>query len=172
MRALLGAGAMLVLLSAGAAADGTSLAGSLWRCTRASDHSQFVIAFYPGGGVGGGEMQDGEVSPYIFDASRVKEGQWPGHWQQKGRRFTWRFPDQHMRIDGRVTVPGSPATMLTGNETASGTTTAISCAGLTKPPKIGEGLVIPKDGHFMDPDSEEGDLKVPAGISLLGSRRR
>lgn len=172
MRALLGAGAMLVLLSAGAAADGTSLAGSLWRCTRTSDHSQFVIAFYPGGGVGGGELQDGEVSPYIFDASRVKVGQWPGHWQQKGRRFTWRFPDQHMRIDGRVTVTGSSVTTLTGTETASRTTSAISCTALTTLPRIGEGLVIPKDGHFMDPDSEEGDLKVPAGISLLGSHAR
>jgi hypothetical protein len=159
-------GAILVLLSAGAAADGTSLAGSLWRCSRASDQSQFVIAFYPGGGVGGGELQEGEVSPYIFDASRVKESEWPGRWEQKGRRFTWRFPDQHMWIDGRITVPGSPAAKLMGNEIASGVRSSITCVGLTKLPRIGEGLVIPRDSRFIDLDDGEGELKVPAGISL------
>jgi hypothetical protein len=46
MRARIGISTMLVLLSAGASADGISLAGSLWRCTRASDRSQFVITFY------------------------------------------------------------------------------------------------------------------------------
>ena len=52
-----------------------SLAGSLWQCTRATDQSQFVITFYPGGGVGGGEFENGEVSPYIFDASRTNPGE-------------------------------------------------------------------------------------------------
>jgi hypothetical protein len=72
MKTPVGISTMLVLLSAGAVADGTSLAGSLWQCTRVSDQSQFVITFYPGGGVGGGELQNGEVSPYIFDAARVR----------------------------------------------------------------------------------------------------
>jgi hypothetical protein len=39
-----------------------------------------MIIFYPGGGVGGGEMQDGEVSPYVFDASGVKAGERLGRW--------------------------------------------------------------------------------------------
>ncbi len=60
-----------------AVADGMSLAGSLWQCTRSTDQSQFVITFYPGGGVGGGELENGEVSPYIFDASRTRPGEWP-----------------------------------------------------------------------------------------------
>lgn len=77
MRAHLYAGIVLALASSRALADGMSLAGSLWLCTRAMDRSQFVITFYPSGGVGGGELQDGEVSPYVFDASRTKEGEWP-----------------------------------------------------------------------------------------------
>jgi hypothetical protein len=166
MRALLGAGAVLILLAAGASADGTSLAGSLWRCTRASDHSQFVITFYPGGGVGGGELQEGEVSPYIFDASRVKESEWPGYWEQRGRRFTWRFPDQHRRIAGTISAPGQPQATLTGTEAASGTKSTISCVGLTTLPRIGEGLVVPRDSRFIDLENGEGELKVPAGISL------
>jgi hypothetical protein len=32
--------------------------------------------------------------------------------------------------------------------------------------QIGEGLVIPKNGQFINLDQEDGDLKVPAGISL------
>jgi hypothetical protein len=63
MRVLLRASAALILVSPGALADGMSLAGSLWQCSRASDRSQFVITFYAGGGVGGGELQNGEVSP-------------------------------------------------------------------------------------------------------------
>ncbi|PVE23445.1 hypothetical protein DC522_15670 [Microvirga sp. KLBC 81] len=166
MRALLGTGAALVLLSAGASADSTSLAGSLWRCTRASDQSRFVITFYPGGGVGGGELHDGEVSPYIFDASRIKEGEWPGRWDQTGRRFTWSFPDQNMRIAGAITAPGQAKAQLMGTETASGVQSSISCTGLTKLPRIGEGLVIPRDNRFIDLEDGEGELKVPAGISL------
>ncbi len=88
MRVLLGAGLALLAASSGAYADGVSLAGSSWQCTRASDRSQFVITFYLGGGVGGGEMQSGEVSPYIFDASRTRAGEWPGRWEQKQKRFT------------------------------------------------------------------------------------
>src|SRR5918998_4807935 len=72
MRALLTVGIAILVVSPGALADGSTLAGSLWRCTRASDKSQFVITFYPGGGVGGGELQDGQVSPYVFYASGVK----------------------------------------------------------------------------------------------------
>jgi hypothetical protein len=37
---------------------------------------------------------------------------------------------------------------------------------LNKLPRIGEGLVIPRDSRFIDLDGEEGELKVPAGISL------
>jgi UDP-N-acetyl-D-mannosaminuronate dehydrogenase len=88
MRGLPLAAIGIALASPTAIADGMSLAGSLWRCTRASDQSQFVIIFYPGGGVGGGELQAEEVSPYIFDASRTKPGEWPGQWEQTGQRFT------------------------------------------------------------------------------------
>jgi hypothetical protein len=165
MRALVGISTMLVLLSMEAAADGASLAGSLWRCTRASDQSQFVITFYPGG-VGGGELQDEEVSPYIFDASRTKPGEWPGQWEQTGQRFTWTFPDQSMQIEGRLQGPGLPAARLTGIETSPGGRSAVACTALSTLPKIGEGLVIPRNSRFIDLDGEEGTLKVPAGISL------
>jgi hypothetical protein len=166
MRAFLRASAALILVSPGALADGTSLAGSLWQCSRASDRSQFVITFYPGGGVGGGEVQNGEVSPYIFDASRSKQGEWPGRWEQKKERFTWSFPDQHMEISGAISSPGERQAMLAGTETASGVRSAVTCTALTKLPRIGEGLVIPRDSRFIDLDGEEGELKVPAGISL------
>lgn len=166
MKALLSAGVVLVLMSVGAHADGTSLAGTLWRCSRATDRSQFVITFYPGGGVGGGELQNGEVSPYIFDASNMREGEWPGRWDQKGQRFTWSFPDQHMEIAGTISSPRRSQARMIGTELASGSESAITCIVLTKLPRIGEGLVIPRDGHFMDLGSEEGELKVPAGISL------
>jgi hypothetical protein len=166
MRALLTVGIASLIVSTGALADGLPLAGSLWRCTRASDRSQFVIAFYPGGGVGGGELQDGEVNPYVFDASQMKEGEWPGRWDQKGLRFTWSFPDQHMRIEGTTSALQQRHAKLTGTEVASGMRSAVSCTALTRLPTIGEGLVIPKDGHFMDPASDDGELNVPAGISL------
>ena len=166
MTALLRALAALILVSPGALADGTSLAGSLWQCSRASDRSQFVIAFYPGGGVGGGELQNGEVSPYIFDASHTKQGEWPGHWEQTKERFIWSFPDQHMEISGSISSPGERQAKLAGTETASGVRSAVTCTALTKLPRIGEGLVIPRDSRFIDLDGEEGELKVPAGISL------
>jgi hypothetical protein len=166
MKARLGACAALVLLSMGASADGAGLAGSFWLCTRASDQSQFVITFYPGGGVGGGELQEGEIGPYIFDASRVKEGRWPGRWEQSGRRFTWSFPDQRMRIAGTIRGAGPPPAKLMGTETASGMKSSVSCVGLSKLPPIGDGLVIPRDSRFIDLENGEGELKVPAGISL------
>jgi hypothetical protein len=166
MRALLRASAALILVCPGALADGTSLAGSLWQCSRASDRSQFVITFYPGGGVGGGEVQNGEVSPYIFDALRTKQGEWPGRWEQKKERFTWSFPDQRMEISGTISSPGERQAKLAGTETASGVRSAVTCTALTRLPRIGEGLVIPRDSRFIDLDGEEGELKVPAGISL------
>jgi hypothetical protein len=131
-----------------------------------------VITFYPGGGVGGGEVQNGEVSPYIFDASRTKPGEWPGKWEQTGQRFTWAFPDQSIRLEGSLSELGRRAARLTGTETSSGERSAITCTTLFKLPKIGEGLVIPKDNRFIDLDQEDGELKVPAGISLQpqGSR--
>jgi hypothetical protein len=172
MRALLLAALGILLVTFPVAADGLNLAGSLWRCTRSSDQSQFVITFYPGGGVGGGEIGNGEVSPYIFDASRTKPGEWPGKWEQTGQRFTWAFPDQSIRIEGSLTEPGTKAAQLTGTEISSGERSAIKCTALSKLPKIGEGLVIPKDNRFIDLDQQDGKLKVPAGISLQEPRPR
>ncbi len=166
MRAVLFAAIGSVVLSPAAVADGINLAGSLWQCTRATDQSQFVITFYPGGGVGGGEVENGEVSPYIFDASRTRPGEWPGQWKQTGQRFTWAFPDQGLRIEGSLQRPGQPAARLTGTETSPGGRSAVACTALSRLPKIGEGLVIPRNSRFIDLDGEEGELKVPAGISL------
>ncbi|KFG70616.1 hypothetical protein [Microvirga sp. BSC39] len=166
MKSFLLAAIGIVLVSPTAIADGLSLSGSLWQCTRASDRTQFVITFYPGGGVGGGEFGNGEVSPYIFDASRTKPGEWPGKWEQTGQRFTWTFPDQSIRIEGSLAGAGQPAARLTGSETSSGERSAITCTALSRLPKIGEGLVIPKDNRFIDLDQKNGELKVPAGISL------
>ncbi len=166
MRSFLLAAIGIVLASPTAIANGLSLAGSLWQCTRASDRTQFVVTFYPGGGVGGGEFESGEVSPYIFDASRTKPGEWPGKWEQTGQRFTWAFPDQSIRIEGSLAGSGQSPARLTGTETSSGERSAITCTALSKLPKIGEGLVIPKDNRFIDLDQEDGELKVPAGISL------
>ncbi|MBB4039943.1 hypothetical protein GGR34_001590 [Microvirga flocculans] len=155
-----------IVASSAAVADGMGLAGSLWQCTRASDRSRFVITFYPGGGVGGGELESDEVSPYIFDASRTKLGEWPGQWKQTGQRFTWVFPDQSIRIEGSLQGSGQPGARLVGSETSSGDRSAVTCTALSKLPKVGEGLVIPRDSRFIDLDGEEGELKVPAGISL------
>jgi hypothetical protein len=52
MRSFLLATIGIVLTSPTAKADGLSLAGSLWQCTRAPDRSGFVITFYPGPSVG------------------------------------------------------------------------------------------------------------------------
>jgi hypothetical protein len=162
----------IVLASPSATADGLSLAGSLWQCTRASDRSQFVITFYPGGGVGGGEFDDGEVSPYIFDASGAKPGEWPGKWEQTGQHFTWTFPDQSMRFEGTHSGHGGKSARLAGTETSSGERSAVACSALSKLPKIGEGLVIPKDNRFIDMDQEDSELKVPAGVSLQEQNSR
>jgi hypothetical protein len=61
---------------------------------------------------------------------------------------------------------------LAGTETSLVGRSAVTCTALTKLPKIGEGLVIPRNSRFIDLDGEEGELKVPAGISLQeqGSR--
>ena len=166
MRSILLTAIGIVLAPPTAIADGLSLAGSLWQCTRASDRTQFVITFYPGGGVGGGEFENGEVSPYIFDASRTKPGEWPGKWEQTGLHFTWAFPDQSIRIEGSLTALDPKAARLVGTETSSGERSAIACTSLSRRPRIGEGLVIPKDNRFIDLDQEGGELKVPAGISL------
>ena len=116
--------------------------------------------------MGGGEFQDGEVNPYVFDASRTRAGQWPGQWQQQGQRFTWSFPDQHMQIIGTIRPTEKPDERLIGTEASMAGRTAVSCIATPKLPPIGEGLVIPRDGHFMDVESGEGTLKVPVGISL------
>jgi hypothetical protein len=153
------------LVSPTAFADGTTLAGSLWHCTRATDQSQFVITLNSGG-VGGGEFQNGEVSPYNFEASWTKSGEWPGRWDQTGRRFTWAFPDQSIRIEGSLTGLGQTTMRLAGTEASLAGRSAVTCSALSKLPKIGAGLLIPRDSRFIDLDGEEGELKVPAGISL------
>jgi hypothetical protein len=166
MRGLLLGALGIVLMSPAALSDGISLAGTLWRCTRAKDQSQSVITFYPGGGVGGGELENDEVSPYIFDASRTKAGEWPGKWTQAGQRFTWAFPDQGIRIEGSLSGPRQAEMQITGAETSPGGRSAVTCALLPKLPKIGDGLVVPRDSRFIELDGDEGELKVPAGISL------
>jgi hypothetical protein len=55
---------------------------------------------------------------------------------------------------------------LAGTETSLVGRSAVTCTALTKLPKIGDGLVIPRNSRFIDLDGEEGELKVPAGISL------
>ena len=87
-------------------------------------------------------------------------------WTLGAERFTWSFPDQHMEISGTISSPGERQAKLAGTETASGVRSAVTCTALTKLPRIGEGLVIPRDSRFIDLDGEEGELKVPAGISL------
>jgi hypothetical protein len=131
MRGLLLAAIGIVLVSRAAVADGMNLAGSIWQCTRSSDQSHFVITFYPGGGVGGGELQNGEVSPYIFDASRTKPGEWHEEWEQTGQRFKWAFPDQNIRIQGGLREPGRPTARLTGTKISSGGRSAVACTALS-----------------------------------------
>ncbi len=69
----------IVLVAPAAVADGMSLAGSLWQCTRSTDQSQFVITFYPGGEVGGGELQNNEVSPTSSTPPGRSRGSGPGY---------------------------------------------------------------------------------------------
>ncbi len=77
-----------------------------------------------------------------------------------------------MEISGTITSPGQPHAKLAGTATASGVRSAISCMALTKLPTIGEGLVIPTDSRFIDLDGGEGEVKVPAGISLQPQDRQ
>jgi hypothetical protein len=71
-----------------------------------------------------------------------------------------------MQIAGTIRAPGQSRVRLNGTETGSGAKSSISCASLSKLPRIGEGLVIPRDKRFIDLEDGEGELKVPAGISL------
>ena len=77
-----------------------------------------------------------------------------------------------MRVEGSLQRLGQPGVRLVGNETSSGERSAVTCAPLSRLPKLGEGLVIPRDCRFIALDGEEGELKVPAGVSLQeqGSR--
>ncbi len=170
MRVMPSLAAALLLMSSDALADVSSLAGSLWRCTRDTDRSQFVITFYPSGGVGGGELQGGEVSPYIYDATTTREGEWPGRWTQSQESFTWSFPDQQMEISGTIRSRGRADARLAGHEVTSGIVSSITCTRLAKLPRIGDGLVIPRNSRFIDVEKGEGELKVPAGISLRPNR--
>ena len=77
MRALLLAAFGISLVPPAAIADGLNLAGSLGRCTRSSDQSQFVITFYPGGGVGGGELQNREVIPTVAEVHALTQSRRP-----------------------------------------------------------------------------------------------
>jgi hypothetical protein len=162
--------AALLLMPFGALADSMSLADTLWRCTRSTDRSQFVITFYQGGGVGGGELESGEVSPYIYDTSATREGEWPGRWTQSQESFTWSFPDQQMEISGTIRSMGRASARLVGREIASGIGSSVTCTRLNKLPRIGDGLVIPRNNRFIDLEKGEGELKVPAGISLRPNR--
>jgi hypothetical protein len=83
----------------------------------------------------------------------------------EGPALQLEFSDQHREITGILSSPGQPAATLTGSE-VSGVRSTVRYAALSKLPKIGKGLVIPGDGRFIDPDDEEGKLKVAAGISL------
>lgn len=166
MRSLMLGALGIVLMAPPALSDGIGLAGTLWQCTRATDKSKFVIIFYPNGGVGGGEFENDEVSPYIFDASRTKPGEWPGQWTQAGQRFTWGFPDQSIRIEGRLSGLRQPEMRITGTETSPSGRSAVACVSLPKLPRVSDGLVIPRDNRFIDLNGDEGELKVPAGISL------
>jgi len=166
LKALLALGMWSMLPTHAAVADGMSLAGSFWRCTRAADRSQFIIAFYPGGGVGGGDLRDGEVIPYIFDATNMKENEWPGRWEAKGNAFRWGFPDQNLEINGTIKSPGLPSARLSGTLVGSGPDVDVSCTGITRLPRFGDGYVIPNDSRFIDLDGDDAELKVPAGISL------
>jgi hypothetical protein len=76
------------------------------------------------------------------------------------------FPDQSIRIEGSLQGSGQPVSRLTGTEISSGEKSAVTCTALCRLPKIGDGLVIPRDSRFIDLDGEEGSLKVPAGVSL------
>ncbi len=105
-------------------------------------------------------------------STRTKPGEWPGTWEQMGQRFTWLFPDQSIRIEGSLAGPGQATPRFTGTETSSGECSAVTCTALSKLPKIGEGLVIPRNNHFIDLNQEDGELKVPAGISLQEPSRR
>lgn len=167
MRGYLLAAIGCAVVSSAAVADGMGLAGSFWQCTRSSDQSRFVITFYPGGGDGGGELANGEVIPCISDASRTRPGEWPGRWEHMGQRVTWALPDQSIRIEGSLQGSGQAAARSVGTETSSGARPAVTCASLSRLPNIGEGPVVSRDSRFIDLDEEEGELKVPAGISLV-----
>jgi hypothetical protein len=56
--------------------------------------------------------------------------------------------------------------VLVGAETSLAGRSAVTSSALSKLPKIEAGLVIPRDSRFFDFDGEEGELEVPAGISL------
>ncbi|MDF2811105.1 MAG: hypothetical protein K0S56_2136 [Microvirga sp.] len=155
----------LTLPAAAAAADGGSLSGTLWHCSRASDQSRFVMVFHADGGVGGGEIHNGAVSPYLFDTSRAQAGRWPGSWDEREDRFRWTFPDQNLGITGRIDSSGRTMRLI-GSEQNADDTAAIACRRLRRLPPIGGGFVIPTDGHFMNAGSGEGILKVPARSSL------
>ncbi|KAB0267863.1 hypothetical protein [Microvirga brassicacearum] len=156
--------ALFLTLPAGAA-NGASLSDTLWHCSRASDQSRFVIVFHADGGVGGGEIQNGAVSPYLFDTSRAPAGRWRGSWEEREGRFRWTFPDQRLVITGRIDS-SRQATRLVGSEQRADVTATIACRRLRRLPPMGSGFVIPTDGQFMEAESGESVLKVPARSSL------
>ena len=116
--------------------------------------------------MGGGELQDEEVSPYIFDASRVKEGEWPGRWEQKGRRFTWSFPDQHMRPRGHRQRARAASGYADGDRGGTRDKEPDRVRGTEDAPTDRGGAGHPQ-GQPLHRSSRWGwqSLKVPAGIS-------
>jgi len=152
------------------AAKDAPLSGTYWLCKRATDASQFLIAFFPGGGVGGGEIDGEEVIPYIYAAASPQKDGWPGEWTQKGRDFDWRLPDQHMRVRGRASDDAiGEHTTLTGDEVGFERRSKVRCDRMRGLPKVGDGAVIPADGRFIDKDAfpgGEGALKIPSMLAL------
>ena len=58
---------------------------------------------------------------------------------------------------------GQPTMRLAGTETSLAGRSAVTCTALSKLPKIGDGLVIPRDSRFVDLDGEEGGCVAQIG---------
>jgi hypothetical protein len=91
---------------------------------------------------------------------RLGPGSRPGEWEQEGLGSEVASQDLIRRC-------GSPA-----QEPPLAINFTVTCRSLVKPPKIGDGLVVPRGNRFIDLDGDDGELKVPAAVSLQepGSR--
>jgi len=72
------------------------------------------------GGVGGGEIQNGAVSPYLFDKSPAPSGRWPGSWNEREDPFRPTFLDQHLVITGQIPPSPGKSAARAGTETGWG----------------------------------------------------